>query len=188
MGFNSGFKVLTNIKFYRKKWDLISTWRIITCKSYVTDINFEVVHIPAVLKFCLLPVKVILCKVLDCGSRSQWPLGLRRRSAAARLLRSWVRIPPRAWIFVCCECCVLSSRGLCDELIPCPEGVILSVVRHRVWFRNLKNEEAMTRVGSQRHSKKKKILFTVYNFTFWRFCRVDSWFLKFYFLECGHVK
>ena len=27
-------------------------------------------------------------------SRSQWPHGLRRKSAAARLLRSWVRIPP----------------------------------------------------------------------------------------------
>ena len=37
--------------------------------------------------------------------RSQWPSGLRRRSAAARLLRSWVRIPPRAWMFVCCEWC-----------------------------------------------------------------------------------
>jgi hypothetical protein len=38
-------------------------------------------------------------------------------SAAAHLLRSWVRIPPGAWIFVCCECRVLSGRGLCDELI-----------------------------------------------------------------------
>jgi hypothetical protein len=46
--------------------------------------------------------------------RSQWPRGLRRRSSAARLLRSWVRIPPKAWMFVCCECCVLSGRGLCD--------------------------------------------------------------------------
>ena len=54
-------------------------------------------------------------------SRSQWQRGLRRRSAAARLLRSWVRIPPGAWIFVCCECCVLSGRGLCDELITRPE-------------------------------------------------------------------
>ena len=27
-------------------------------------------------------------------SWSQWPSGLRRRSTAARLLRSWVRIPP----------------------------------------------------------------------------------------------
>ena len=54
-------------------------------------------------------------------SRSQWPRGLRRRSAAARLLRSWVRIPLGAWILVCCECCVLSGRGLCDELITRPE-------------------------------------------------------------------
>ena len=46
---------------------------------------------------------------------------LRRRSAAARLLRSWVRIPPGTWMFVCCECCVLSGRGLCDELITRPE-------------------------------------------------------------------
>ena len=53
--------------------------------------------------------------------RSQWPRGLRGRSAAARLLRSWVRIPPGAWIFVCCECRVLSDRGLCDELITRPE-------------------------------------------------------------------
>ena len=52
--------------------------------------------------------------------RSQWPRGLRRRSTTVRLLGSWVRIPPAAWKFVCCECCVLSSRGLCDELAPCP--------------------------------------------------------------------
>jgi hypothetical protein len=40
---------------------------------------------------------------------------------AAHLLRSWVRIPPGAWIFVCCECRVLSGRGLRDELITRPE-------------------------------------------------------------------
>ena len=49
--------------------------------------------------------------------RSQWLGGLRRRSAAARLLRLWVGIPPGAWMFFCCECCVWSGRGLCDELI-----------------------------------------------------------------------
>jgi len=54
-------------------------------------------------------------------SRSHWQRGLRRRSTAARLLRSWFRIPPREWMFVCCECCVLSGRGLCDELITRPE-------------------------------------------------------------------
>jgi hypothetical protein len=35
--------------------------------------------------------------------------------------KSWVRIPRGAWIFVCCECRVLSGRGLCDELITRPE-------------------------------------------------------------------
>ena len=53
--------------------------------------------------------------------QSQWPRGLRRGSDAARLLRLWVRIPPGTLMFVCCECCVLSGRGLCDELITRPE-------------------------------------------------------------------
>jgi len=52
---------------------------------------------------------------------THWPHGLSHRSAAARLLILWVRIPPGAWKFVCCECCVLSGRGLCDELITRPE-------------------------------------------------------------------
>ena len=55
------------------------------------------------------------------SGRSQRPRGLRRRSTAARLLGLWVRIPPGPWIFVCCECCVMSGRGLCDELITRPE-------------------------------------------------------------------
>ena len=53
--------------------------------------------------------------------RLRWPRGLRRRSAATRLLRSWVRISPGAWMFVCCECFVLSGGGLCDGLITLPE-------------------------------------------------------------------
>ena len=50
---------------------------------------------------------------------------------------------------------MLSGRGLCDELITRPEE------SYRVWcvvvydLENIKNEEAMTRVGSQRHRKKK---------------------------------
>ena len=53
--------------------------------------------------------------------RSQWPRGPRRRSAASCLLGMWVRIPSRAWMYVSCECCVFSSRGLYDELITRPE-------------------------------------------------------------------
>ena len=46
---------------------------------------------------------------------------LRRKTAAARLLGSWIRIPPGTWTFVCCECCALSGRGLCNELSTRPE-------------------------------------------------------------------
>jgi len=60
------------------------------------------------------------------------------RPQAAHLLRSWVRIPLGAWIFVCCECRVLSGRGLCDELITRPEESY-RLVRRCVWYRNIKN-------------------------------------------------
>ena len=57
----------------------------------------------------------------------------RQQPAAAHLLRSWVRIPPGTWIFVCCECRVLSGRGLrwADHS---SRGVLPTVVRH-VWSR-----------------------------------------------------
>jgi hypothetical protein len=50
-----------------------------------------------------------------------WPRDLRRRSAAACPLGLRVRKSPGVWMFVCCECCVLTGRGLCDELITRPE-------------------------------------------------------------------
>ena len=53
----------------------------------------------------------IILKCILRIRRSQWPRGLRRSSAAARLLRLWVRIPPEAWIFICCSvvCCQVVS-------------------------------------------------------------------------------
>ena len=42
-------------------------------------------------------------------------------SAAALLLGVRVRIPRRAWMYVFCECCVLSGRSLCDGPIPLRE-------------------------------------------------------------------
>ena len=53
--------------------------------------------------------------------RSQLTRTLRLRSAAAHLLRLWVRIPSGAWMFFFCECYVLSGRGLCDGLVTRPE-------------------------------------------------------------------
>jgi hypothetical protein len=58
-------------------------------------------------------------------------------------------------MFVCCECCVLSGRGLCDELITRPEEFYRLCCVVVCDLENLKNEEAMTRLGSQHHRKKK---------------------------------
>jgi hypothetical protein len=79
-----------------------------------------------------------------CCSRSQWPRGLRRRSTASGLLRSWLPIPPGAWMS-----CVLSGRGLCDELITRPEGFhwlwrVVVCDQETSWY-----EEAIARAGLQ---------------------------------------
>jgi hypothetical protein len=60
-------------------------------------------------------------KEVHCRGRSQWPRGLRLGSAAVRLLELRVRISSRAWMFVCCDCCVVSGRGFCVGLITRPE-------------------------------------------------------------------
>jgi hypothetical protein len=75
-----------------------------TCNTYFTHI--------------ILPY---LINLITSVRRSQWPRGLRCVSAAARLLKFWVRVPPGAWMFLYCECRVLSGRGLCDEMITLPE-------------------------------------------------------------------
>jgi len=74
-----------------------------------------------VLNFSVPGLIFYIRKTNKCLSRFQWLRGLRGRSATVRLLWLWVLIPPGAWMFVCCECCVLSGRGLCDELITRPE-------------------------------------------------------------------
>ena len=54
--------------------------------------------------------------IMSCSSR--WPYSLKRRYEAARLLGSRVRIPLRAWMFVCfvfVVCC--AGSGVCDGLV-----------------------------------------------------------------------
>jgi hypothetical protein len=76
------------------------------------------------------------------------------RSLPAEILGS----NPTGGMDVCCECRVLSGRGLCDELITRPEE------SYRLWcvvacdLENIKNEEVMTRVGSQRHRNMATVL------------------------------
>ena len=72
--------------------------------------------------------EVYFASVLPMSRRSQWPRGLRRRSAVARLLTLWVWIPSGEWMSVWCECCMLSGRGLCDELITRPDE------SYRLWW------------------------------------------------------
>ena len=85
-------------------------------------------------------------------SWSQWPRGLRRRSTAARLLKSWVRIPPGAWMSVCCEYWVLLGRGLCDELITRPEepyrlwcAVLCDLEKQTTWMRRPRPTRGLSR-------------------------------------------
>jgi hypothetical protein len=68
--------------------------------------------------------------ILVIMGRSQWSRSLRSGSAAARLLKMWVLIPPGAWMSVSFECCVLSGRGLCDGPITRPEE---SSIMRRLW-------------------------------------------------------
>jgi len=62
---------------------------------------------------------------------------------------------------VCCECCVLSGRGLCDELITRPEESyrLWSVVVCDLEKTNLANEEGQGPLGGYR--AKKKIILSV---------------------------
>jgi hypothetical protein len=76
-------------------------------------------------------LKSNLCTCNTYWSRSLWQGGLRCTTEVALLLRLWVRIPRWARMSVCCECCVLSGRGVYDELITRPEEP------YRMWCVNL---------------------------------------------------
>ena len=91
--------------------------------------------------------------------RSQWPRGLRRRPAAARLLRSWVRIPPEGmdvcllWVL-----CVVRYRSL-RRADHSSRGVLLTVVC-RVWSRMRRPWPALGRSATAK--KKKNIYIYIY--------------------------
>jgi hypothetical protein len=61
------------------------------------------------------------------GRRSQDLRVLRRRSAAERLLGSWVRIPSVEWMFVLYSVCVVRYRSL-RGADPSSRGVLPTVV------------------------------------------------------------
>ena len=81
---------------YQKKQGNMNVWEVL----------------PTLAPMSILSWNCIIKSISIWQCRSQWPRGLMRRSAAARLLRLWVRIPPGVWIFVCCEFSVCQERSL----------------------------------------------------------------------------
>jgi hypothetical protein len=69
----------------------------------------------------------------------------------ARLMWLLLRIPPGACMSVCCECCVLSGRGLCDGLITRPEE---SYRLWCVWGQSRNLMEAWTHYSCQAIEKR----------------------------------
>jgi hypothetical protein len=99
---------------------------------------------PTILSVIFLILRRIQCDIIHVPI-PVWPRGLRRGSAAARLLGLWVRIPPEACTSVCFECCVLSGRDLWVGLITRPEESywVLCVWE---WSWTFDNEEAHWRL------------------------------------------
>jgi hypothetical protein len=93
-----------------------------------------------------------LSTCIRIASRSQWLRGLRRGSAAARLLGWRVPIPPGHGCLsdvsvVCCQVEVSATGWSLVQRSPteCGESC--------VWSRNLKNEEALASIGRQCHGE-----------------------------------
>ena len=81
---------------------------------------------------------------------------------AARLLRLWVRMLTGVWMSVCCECWVLSGRGLCDGPITRPEesNRLLFVVvcdQETSWMRRPWPTEWLSRQNTQKNNKQTNI-------------------------------
>ena len=87
------------------------------------------------------------CLALTMPCRSQWPRGLRRSSAAVHLLRSWVRIPPGAWMFfVSVVFCQVEVSATSWSFVQ-RSHTNCGVSRH-VWSRNLVNEGTLAHRGA----------------------------------------
>ena len=98
---------------------------------------------------------------------SRWPHGLRHSSAAARLLRLRVRIPPGAWTsfvsprlsVVSVVCCQKSLRQADHS----SRGVLPALVRRCVWSRNLLKEENLAHWGLSRQKTNKRYVYVSNN-------------------------
>jgi hypothetical protein len=72
--------------------------------------------------------KVMISRKFTCNMLLIWRSFRCRDVKVSNLVCHYGFIPPGAWMFFCCDCCVLSGRGLCDELITRPEE------SYRLWY------------------------------------------------------
>jgi hypothetical protein len=89
---------------------------------------------------------------------SQWPHGLRRRLAAAPILRLWVRIPKGHGCLshvsvLCSQVEVSATSGLLFQNIPTDCGASIFVTRSGI------SEEVITRTGRSATRQKKVLCF-----------------------------
>ena len=117
-------------------------------------ILFNLINLPNLVIQSKNRKHTLILKFLKVHSAGPSGRAVRQRSAVARLLRLWVRIPPGAWMFFCSECCVLSGRGLCDGLITRPEEsyrlwcvVVCDLEKPQEWG------EHSPRLGCKHHKK-----------------------------------
>jgi hypothetical protein len=92
-----------SLSIKKKQHVTVGAWKTL----FQRVLNYSVMFVPRIIRR------------IRKDRQSQWPRGLRRRSTAALLLRSWVRIPLGGMdVFLLC---VLSDTSRCDELITRPE-------------------------------------------------------------------
>ena len=122
------------------------------------------------MNFLLSPLSVFLTKRVFTQycvvGRPQWPCGLMRGSAAARLTGFRVRIPRVARISVFSKSCVLPGRGCWNKLITRPEE---SYPKWCIWVGSwgLNNERPWATKGSWAMGKKKGVVVFYKQTCFW---------------------
>ena len=115
-----------NTKAFKLCWKSVKTNGHSTSKTHVLPC---LLHTRKYYRNVLLSITMeqrwrrpeVLCPRISkyAGSKYRAVQGVGLPPLASRDCGLWIR--PGAWLFVCCECCVLSGRGLYGELITRPE-------------------------------------------------------------------
>jgi hypothetical protein len=98
---------------YLKVWTNSLQLHICSYKGN-SPVQDQKIFVPVIQR--IFAIKILKTNIYLRISRFQWPRGLMRR-ITARLLRSWVRIPLGAWMFVLCVCCQVEVSATSWSLV-----------------------------------------------------------------------